>query len=336
VQALSTVDLFAPPGTAFQYSNINYVTLGLVIQVASGQSYEAYMQQHVFAPLQMQNSFTSHDQAMRNGMATGYRWWFGAPLPDSNALPKKDLGAGGVITSAGDMTHYLLAQLNGGSYENTSILSPASVALLHHPAVLTSTTTDQYGMGWYNYPVDGEAILYHGGDDPQFHTDMALLPKDQWGIVVLANANSQLAALSYATIPPIAAGVIDLLLGQPPHASGLGLEKIYLIADVAVVILLVLALWSVIRVVRRWRRPLKRTSLSLLPLLWEVTLPIGLLIGLPNLTGASWELILLYLPDIGFWLLGMFFLLFITGMLRIVRIVRWSRLLNLATTHGQK
>ncbi len=122
------------------------------------------MKQHVFAPLQMHYSFTSHDQAMRTGMATGYRWWFGVPLPDSNPLPKKDLGAGGVITSAEDMTHYLLAQLNGGSYEKTSILEPASVALLHHPAVLASTTTDQYEMGWYNFHVDGETILHHGGD----------------------------------------------------------------------------------------------------------------------------------------------------------------------------
>lgn len=328
VQALSTVELFAPPGTAFQYSNLNYVTLGLVIQVASEQSYETYMQQHVFAPLQMQDSFTSYDQAMRNGMATGYRWWFGVPLPDSNPLPKKDLGAGGVITSAKDMTHYLIAQLNGGSYEKTSILEPASVALLHRPAVLASTTTDQYGMGWYTYPFDGETILYHGGDDPQFHTDMALLPRDQWGIVVLTNANSDLSTLSYSTISPIAAGVIDLLLGQQPHASGLGSDKIYLIADAVVGILSALALWSVIRVVRGWRRPLKRIPLRLLPLLWEVALPIGLLVELPNLAGASWELILLYLPDIGFWLLGMFLLLFITGIARSARVVRSYGLLS--------
>lgn len=322
VQGLGTVELFAPPGTAFQYSNLNYVTLGLVIQVASGQSYETYLQQHIFAPLQMHHSFTSHDQAMRNGMATGYRWWFGVPVPDSNPLPRKDLGAGGVITSAEDMTHYLLAQLNGGSYEHTSILAPASVALLHRPALLASTTTDQYAMGWYTYPVDGETILYHGGDDPQFHTDMALLPRDQWGMVLLANANGELATLSYATVSPLAAGIIDLLEGQQLHPSRLGLDKIYLIADVVVGILSVLALWSAISVVRRWRLPLKHTPVSLLPLLWEIAVPLGLLVELPTLAGASWAVILLYLPDLGFWLLGMFLLVFITGMLRIVRSVR--------------
>ncbi|HXR65083.1 MAG TPA: hypothetical protein VN729_04130 [Ktedonobacteraceae bacterium] len=165
---------------------------------------------------------------------------------------------------------------------------------------------------------------------------MALLPKQQWGIVVLANANSQLAALSYTTIPPIAAGIIDLLLGQQPHPSGPGLDKIYLIADVAVILLSVLALWSVVEVARRWQRPLRKTSGRFLPLLWEMALPIVLLVGLPALTGASWELILLYLPDIGFWLLGISLLLFVTGILRIARIMKWSRLANLARASSKK
>jgi len=43
VQALRTVDLIAPPGMVFQYSNLNYVIAGLIVQAASGQSYEAYV-----------------------------------------------------------------------------------------------------------------------------------------------------------------------------------------------------------------------------------------------------------------------------------------------------
>jgi CubicO group peptidase (beta-lactamase class C family) len=81
VQTLGTVDLFAPPGTAFQYNNLDYIALGLVVQVASGQSYETYVQQHIFAPLQMCNSFTTQDTTRHDGMATGYRWWFGLPFP---------------------------------------------------------------------------------------------------------------------------------------------------------------------------------------------------------------------------------------------------------------
>lgn len=51
-----------PIGT-FQYSNTNYLIAGLVIQVVSDQTYEAYIQEHIFTPLGMQQSFTSEEEA---------------------------------------------------------------------------------------------------------------------------------------------------------------------------------------------------------------------------------------------------------------------------------
>jgi CubicO group peptidase (beta-lactamase class C family) len=237
VQALRTGDLIAPPGTVFQYSNINYVIAGLIVQVASGQSYQTYVQQHIFAPLQMENSFTltSQDTTRHDGMATGYRWWFGLPFPFTHQNPPADLPAGGIITSAQDMTHYLLAQLNDGHYGNTSILSPASIAVLHHPVVLPSTTKDVYAMGWYALPVDGESMLWHSGEDPNFHADMALLPQSQWAVVVLRNVDTELAYFTQPVLYSIPAGVIDLLLGHQPHPSGPSLDTDFLIVDVVLV-----------------------------------------------------------------------------------------------------
>jgi CubicO group peptidase (beta-lactamase class C family) len=340
VQTLRTVELIAAPGTTFQYSNLNYVILGLIVQVASGQSYETYVQQHIFAPLQMHHSFTltSQNKTTLNGMATGYRWWFGWPFPFNHRNPPEDLPAGGIITSAEDMTHYLIAQLNGGDYGSTSVLSPASIAVLDHPVVLPSTTTKVYAMGWYALPVDGESILFHSGDDANFHADMALLPQSQWAVVVLRNANSEVPDLTQPYLYSIPAGVIDLLLGQQPHAAGLGLDTIFLIVDAMIFVLSLLALWSTFRLIRRWRQPLKRTSVSLLwglvlPLLWEVALPIGLFVEIPKLAGVSWAVALLFLPDVGFWMLGMFALLLITGMARSVRIV-WPVMRSRRTNRG--
>jgi CubicO group peptidase (beta-lactamase class C family) len=81
VRALKEVAPTTPAGTAFQYSNSNYVILGLVVQTVSGQSYESYVQERIFAPLRMQQSFVSESEALRHNMATGYRWWFGLPIP---------------------------------------------------------------------------------------------------------------------------------------------------------------------------------------------------------------------------------------------------------------
>src|SRR3712207_6504435 len=70
------VKLIADPGTTWQYSNRNYTTLGLLIKVVSGQSYEDYIQQHVLEPLSMTQSFTHLDDAKSHGLATGHQYWF--------------------------------------------------------------------------------------------------------------------------------------------------------------------------------------------------------------------------------------------------------------------
>lgn len=42
--------------------------------------------------------------------------------------------------------------------------------------MIQQSSANQYGMGWYTLPVDDESILFHSGDDANFHADMALLP----------------------------------------------------------------------------------------------------------------------------------------------------------------
>lgn len=67
VRELSTVVLTKPVGTTYQYSSANYAVLGLLIQSVSGQSYEDYIQQHIFAPLTMRHSYTSSRRYHESG-----------------------------------------------------------------------------------------------------------------------------------------------------------------------------------------------------------------------------------------------------------------------------
>ena len=138
VRALAEVELIAPPGEHFEYSNANYVTLGMIIQAVTGQSYETYIREHIFQPLDMQNSFASKTEAQQDGLAVGYQKWFGIPVASPN-LPfsRGSLPAGQLILSAEDFGHYLIAQLNNGSYQGVSLLSPSGMEEMHQPPVNT-------------------------------------------------------------------------------------------------------------------------------------------------------------------------------------------------------
>jgi CubicO group peptidase (beta-lactamase class C family) len=111
VRDLATVRLLAPPGQLWAYPNSSYEVLGLVIEAVSGQSYGDYVEQHIFAPLDMQQSFASESQAQQHGLAVGHQWWFGLTVPvdtyRADYVPDSYL-----VSSASDMSHYLIAQLH--------------------------------------------------------------------------------------------------------------------------------------------------------------------------------------------------------------------------------
>jgi CubicO group peptidase (beta-lactamase class C family) len=148
VRALRSAALTAPVGKTWQYSNANYWTLAVIVQAASGQSYESYVQRHIFDPLQMANSFTSQTEAEQHGLPAGHRYWFGFPMAADLPFDRGGLGAGGLSSSAEDMTRYLSIYVNGGQYGATALVSPAGTAELQQPAVPTGMAGVSYAMGW--------------------------------------------------------------------------------------------------------------------------------------------------------------------------------------------
>jgi CubicO group peptidase (beta-lactamase class C family) len=280
VRALRTTRLIAPPGEVFQYSNAGYATLALVLQAASGESYEHYLQQHIYDPLQMDNSFVSKQEAQRHGMATGYRYWFGIPRPFEWSYSNAEFGGGFTISSAQDLTHFLIAQLNGGRYGGTQVLSPQGIAELHRPAARTqwggpaSSADESYGLGWFVKETDGVQIVEHSGVAPNFHADLVLVPEGEWGIVLLMNGQNSLRP---ERINAIASGVTALLVGKepPPVAQNFNSRYLALLRYVLAVdaILLIGALWSVLTL-RRWRAQPERRPRGLLRVAWHVVMPL--------------------------------------------------------------
>lgn len=237
--------------------------LGMIVQSVAGQPYAAYVQSHIFEPLAMDDSYTSQDEAMQNGMATGYRFWFGRPAPYVAPFPGASLPHGYLISSAEDMAHYLIAQLNGGQYDGRSILSPAGIAAIHEPAARQGEREIFYGMGWFVGEVDGLQIVMQGGDLSNFHADMILIPEQEWGLVILENAENYKAADRMDTL---AFGVANLLAGRPPAPAETDrfLQIVFAVILAGVLLQAIGIIRSAARL-RRWQREPERrpTALSM-------------------------------------------------------------------------
>ncbi len=307
VRSLRDVELTAPVGAMYQYSNCNYQTLGLIIQQVSGQSYEAYMAEHVFAPLAMNHTYTSKEAALQAGLAAGHRTWFGRPQPFDEPLPRGSVPQGFIISTAQDLAHYLGAQLNGGRYGNATVLSSAGMAELHHGTARIGDSDVYYAMGWNSGVVDGQKAVWHEGDTFGFQSFLLVLTDAHWGVALMSN-KSDIPANS--RFEEIAFGVARLVVGSAPKTEHVHDAMLVYAAFVGIVVLQFFGMARSIVLLRRWRREpatrprsvaanLSRVALpSTLNLLWAAVVFVALPATFASIGTVTW-----IAPDIGYLLL---------------------------------
>lgn len=223
VRALATLELTRPAGAKWEYSNLNYNVLGLIVEAASGESYTDYVRDHIFIPLEMSRTYASKAAAKKDGLAPGHRHWFGLPFPAPDLpVPHGSLPSGQLISCAQDMAHYLIAHLNGGRYRDTQILSEAGIEELHRGVAefaYGGLGAGRYGMGWFEANLNGTTTYSHSGNVPDFSAFMALVPEQKRGAVVLFNADPY--GLPMIT-EEIGTGMTAVLAGQQPPPVRLG------------------------------------------------------------------------------------------------------------------
>jgi CubicO group peptidase (beta-lactamase class C family) len=100
VSRLRTIEPDAPAGARYFYCSGNYNVLGRVIEVVSGQSFASYIEQQVFAPLDMRHSFTTEQAAERAGLGVGYWWLFGIPVPFEYPYDVPQMPSGFLISAS--------------------------------------------------------------------------------------------------------------------------------------------------------------------------------------------------------------------------------------------
>ncbi len=181
------------PGEKFKYSNSGFVLLGWIVEVASGQSYEAFLRENIFKPLGMNDSGYDSNTAVIPQRASGY---VPGPNGPTNA-PYIDMhvphGAGALYSTTADL-HRWAQGLFGGK-----LLSPASLEQM------TTPVKGNYAFGLTVTTTKGRKVISHSGGIEGFNAQLAYYPESKITVVVLANNNGspytaiaeQLAALAF-------------------------------------------------------------------------------------------------------------------------------------------
>lgn len=308
IKALSSIALSNRPGDQYIYSNVNFDILALIIEQVTENSYRDYLRKYLLEPLEMQNSFLSKTEGKAAGMSEGHTRWLGIPLPTDIHYLDNSLASGFIISSAEDMSRYLLMHLNSGSVNGYQLLTENGIAELHSPGSMADGVSP-YAMGLIARDENGKRVLLHDGAMQGFNSAMAFSPEEQWGVIILTNVNS----LIEQPAMNIALGVARFLQGQTPENSSRVPGILYLAAIILLVSLLLLTVRSIILLPKCWE---KRTNDNrpqgffgysravLLPVLLELFLPFMVFLFLPAGAGFPlWNLLALFHPDLVYGLL---------------------------------
>ncbi len=289
VADLSGAMLTSEPGTVHSYFNPNYALLGLILEEVSGQSFEVYVQEHIFDPLEM----TSATYVVSDQLPQGYNFLFGIPIARDNVVPVLNAD-GGLILTAEDMARFMMVFMNEGE----PILSPVSAAL----AITPPDETTYYAMGWYENTFGDVNVIMHGGDISNFHSDAVMLVEDNTSIVIFYNSNNLLGA--FMTFPSVIGGVVTRVAGAEPLPGGITIRALGIII-LAFSVLSILN--DILRILRLPKWAEKNRGRSIIGLLLDLALtliPLYFLLLLPNLVlwfsgrAVTYELLIAYMPDL--------------------------------------
>lgn len=175
----SKVPLEFAPGTATRYSSSGYIVLGKLIETASRQSYEAYLKQHIFAPLGLRHTAYGNQENVVAGMVSGYRNRSKTAGFIAMSVPH---GAGALISTADDLAAFTLA-LHGGR-----LVSAASYARMTTPRSTGGADDIRFGYGLVVRTAGGQKLVGHSGGIEGFSADVEYDPRSKAVAVVLQNS----------------------------------------------------------------------------------------------------------------------------------------------------
>ena len=187
VRRIATLPLAFPPGTSSNYSNTDYVLLGMIVERVTHAPLAAWLRHDLFMSLGL------HATARWEPILPEAQRAEGSVAPGSPTLA---FAAAELESNAQDLARWLIALFT------LHVVNATDFARMTRPAHLADGTSVQYGMGFYAGTIDGNEGAWHSGYIEGYSSFIALVPSRQLGVVLLSNADR-------VDLGPLAESVLD-------------------------------------------------------------------------------------------------------------------------------
>ena len=186
-------------GTTPAYSNYGTALTGYIVERASGERFEDYVDRHIFVPLGMHTA--SFRQPLPDTLAAQMASGYSKPGQPSPGFEIVGPGPAGAMTASGtDMARFMIAHMQQGELDGNRILSAPTAAAMHdsplgsvNPMSLIAPL-NRMELGFFETNVNGRQVIGHLGDTVAFHTSLHLFMKEGVGFYVSFNSAGKAGA----------------------------------------------------------------------------------------------------------------------------------------------
>lgn len=184
---------------SFEYSNMGYTLAGTIVEQITGKSWETNIQEKIFEPLAMTNSFTSLQKMQQS---TNYALPYGIYKGTIEKVKFEEFHsispAGAIKSTVNDLSHWMLTWLNDGVFNETKVIPSDYInkATRLHNIKGGNYDKDAFlfgdGFGWRLRSSYGHYRIDHGGNTFGFSSALIMFPFEKIGVVVLTNQDNTL------------------------------------------------------------------------------------------------------------------------------------------------
>ncbi|PAW80087.1 MAG: penicillin-binding protein [Verrucomicrobia bacterium Tous-C9LFEB] len=189
----------APLRQIFLYNNLMYAAVGHIFELQTGMTWEEFVRARILTPLDMRNSvFTIEDMLKKADYAVPFsEKQETTELHEIPYYEKQDgvAPAGAIISNIQELSHWLIALMNDGTYEGKQVLPPSALKATLAPSIAMPNVFGEtrgwwenlnaaYGMGRWQSSYRGHPFTFHGGNINGFHSQVSYLPQEKMGAIV--------------------------------------------------------------------------------------------------------------------------------------------------------
>src|SRR3984885_13747704 len=182
------------PGTTPAYSNYGASLAGYIVQRVSGESFDDYLDKHIFAPLDMKYS-TFRQPLPANLEPLMSQCYSLASEPVKKFEIIGPAPAGSLSSPGEEMAHFMIAHLQNGEYNGNRILKAETAEMMHNSPLTILPPLNRMELGFFETNLNGREVIAHLGDTQCFHTSLHLFLKEGVGFYVSFNTPGKAGAV---------------------------------------------------------------------------------------------------------------------------------------------